>query len=401
MLGAATLLLAGCGSSEGESGGGASESAAPLKVALITPSAGLFAQYGTDAIDAWQYAADEINAKGGIDGHRIELIKVNTDNTPAATVRAARKVVTQQKAQAISAIISSAEVAALQQQLGSMNAILINTYAIDDVLRGETCSPAAFAALNSTGMGSVATIEALSELPNKRWAVIATDVLAGHGAADQFVEGMKKAGKTVDPVLFVPPQTQDYGSYISQLVDSGADGLFGVIFGTDAVTFMNQASQFKLFDRIKTAAGLNMISDQFFETLGDKALGFHSVVRYSPNWDFPLNKTFVEGWKAKHGQVPYWAHSDNYLGAELLAAAVAKAKSVEPARLRDALNGLTFDSIAGNVTMRPEDHQLLRPTYFGEVIKDPDGIAGLGWKISGEYSAEQTTPQPNPDCKMG
>ena len=147
----ALLLMGGvaaCGSDD-SSGGGSSNSAAdggnkdPLKVALIPPGSGALAVFGADAVKAWEYAANEVNAKGGVDGHKVELIKSSTDAQPANTVRAARKAVTQDGAKFIGAVMTSPEHGALQQQLAGMNALSINSLGKDDALTGAIRSSVA------------------------------------------------------------------------------------------------------------------------------------------------------------------------------------------------------------------------------------------------------------------
>lgn len=93
---ATSVALSACGSSGGSStatessGGGAS----PIRIALIPPSTGALAQYGTDEVKGWQLAVDEVNAAGGVDGHRVELIKKTTDGKSGTTLQAAREAVT-------------------------------------------------------------------------------------------------------------------------------------------------------------------------------------------------------------------------------------------------------------------------------------------------------------------
>ena len=125
----------------------------PLKVALIPPCERRARRVRRrDAVKAWEFAADEVNAKGGVDGHKVELIKSSTDAQPANTVRAARKAVTQDGAKFIGAVMTSPEHGALQQQLAGMNALSINALGKDDALTGEGCSPNAFRAVQSTSM---------------------------------------------------------------------------------------------------------------------------------------------------------------------------------------------------------------------------------------------------------
>lgn len=400
----ALLLMGGmaaCGSDDGGGGGGGgggSSSSAnkdPLKVALIPPSSGALAVFGADAAKAWEFAAEEANAKGGVNGHKVELIKSSTDAQPANTVRAARKAVTQDGAKFIGAVMTSPEHGALQQQLAGMNAISINSLGKDDALTGEGCSPNAFRAVQSTSMDINAITSALAELPAQKWAIQAVDYATGHTAAENFKKAAEAAGKEVVLEQFAPLNTTEFGSYITKLKNADADGLFAVEYGADGVAFVNQGAQFKLFDQYKTVLGFNMVSEPLFETLGDKIVGFYNNVGYDRAADSPMNKAFVDAWTAKHGSPPYYVQADNYIGAQTLFEAVKKAGSVDPAKVKAAMNGLSFDSIAGQVTMG-KDHQLVRPSYVGKVVQDGDA---LGWEIVAEADGSKTRPTPDPACK--
>jgi ABC-type branched-subunit amino acid transport system substrate-binding protein len=391
--------LAACGSDDDSGSGSASKSNAgnndPIKVVLIPPTAGALAQFGADAVKAWQYAADEVNAKGGVDGHKVELIKSSTDGQPATTVRAARKAVTQDGAKFIGAVMTSPEHGALQQQLASMNALSFNGLGKDDALTGSGCSPNAFRAVQSTSMDINAITATLAQLPAESWAIQAVDFSTGHTSAENFKKAAEAAGKKVVLEQFAPLNTTEFGSYITKLKAAKADGLFAVEYGADGVAFVNQGAQFKLFDQYKTVLGFNMVSEPLFKTLGTKVVGFYNNVGYDQASDNPLNKAFVEGFTAKEGSAPYYVEADNYLSAQVLFEAVKKAKSVDPAKVKAAMNGLTFDSIAGQVTMG-KDHQLVRPSYVGQVVEDGGDMT---WKIVAQADGDKTRPSPDPACK--
>ena len=397
----ALLLMGGaaaCGSDDGGDTGSGNSSQAnkdPLKVALIPPGSGALATFGADAVKAWEFAAEEANAKGGVNGHKVEIIKSSTDAQPANTVRAARKAVTQDGAQYIGAVMTSPEHGALQQQLAGMNALSINALGKDDALTGEGCSPNAFRAVQSTSMDINAITASLKELPAETWAIQAVDFSTGHTSAKNFKKAAEAAGKKVVLEQYAPLNTTEFGSYITKLKSSGADGLFAVEYGADGVAFVNQGAQFKLFDQFDTVLGFNMVSEPLFETLGDKVVGFYNNLGYDRAADTPMNKAFVDAWTAKEGSAPYYVEADNYLGAQMLFEAVKKADSVDPAKVKAAMNGLSFDSIAGQVTMG-KDHQLLRPSYVGQIVKDGDA---LGWKVVAEADGSKTRPTPDPACK--
>jgi ABC-type branched-subunit amino acid transport system substrate-binding protein len=397
----ALLLTGGVAACGSDSDSGSSQSSAasgntdPIKVVLIPPTSGALAVFGADAVKAWQYAADEVNAKGGVDGHKVELIKSSTDAQPANTVRAARKAVTQDGAKFIGAVMTSPEHGALQQQLASMNALSFNGLGKDDALTGAGCSPNAFRAVQSTSMDINAITATLSKLPAQTWAIQAVDYATGHTSAENFKKAAEAAGKKVVLEQYAPLNTTEFGSYITKLKSANADGLFAVEYGADGVAFVNQGAQFKLFDKYKTVLGFNMVSEPLFKTLGTKVVGFYNNLGYDRAADNPLNKAFVEGFTAKEGSAPYYVEADNYLSAQVLFQAVKKAKSVDPAKVKAAMNGLSFDSIAGQVTMG-KDHQLVRPSYVGQVVDDG---GQMSWKVIAEADGSKTRPAPDTACK--
>lgn len=389
-------VVAACGSdSSSSSSSGSSKSGAPLKVALIPPSSGALAVFGTDAAKAWEYAAKEANANGGVDGHKVEIVKSQTDAQPTTTVRAARKAVTQGGAKFIGAVMTSPEHGALGPQLAGLGALNFNALGKDDALTGAGCTPNSFRAVQSNTMDVNAIADTLSKLPAKKWAIQAVDYSTGHSAAAKFKAAAEKAGKQVVLESYAPLNTTEFGSYITKLKGADADGLFAVEYGADGVAFINQGAQFKLFDKYKTVVGFNMVSEPLFKALGDKVVGFYNNLGYDVSSSNPMNKTFVDGYTKANGSAPYYVVADNYIAAQELFAAVTKAKSVDPAKVKAVLPGLSFDSIEGNVKV-DKDGQLVRPSHVGQIVKKG---SGLGWKVVATAPGTVTHPESDPACK--
>lgn len=390
------VVLSACGSPSGDTSGDSKSD--PIKVAIIPPTSGALAVFGTDAAAAWQYAADEVNAAGGIDGHKVELIKRSTDAAPATTIREARDAVNKDGAKFIGSVMTSTEHGALNAQLQGLGALSFNGLGKDDALTGKDCKLNAFRAVQSTSMDVNAIAETLSELPGDKWAIQAVDYSTGHNAAAIFKKAAEKVGKSVVLEQYAPLNTTDFGSYITKLKNSDADALFAVEYGADGVAFVNQAAQFKLPEKFKTILGFNMVSEPLFKALGDKVVGFYNNVGYDVNADNELNKKFVAGWEKAHdGAKPYYVVADNYIAAQTLFEGIKKAKSIDPLKVEKALNDLSFDSIVGEVTMRGADHQLIRPSYVGKVVKK-DG--GLVFDVIKTVPGATVAPGADPACKL-
>lgn len=393
---AAALIGAGCG---GSGTPAKSKDTQPLRIAVIPPLSGALASYGKDAKQAVQYAVDEANAKGGVDGRHVEVVNEETDGTPAATVRAAQSAAQRDNAKFIMGVFTSPEHAALQQQLVGIGAISINTIGKDDGLTGANCSLNAFRLLQSTGMDLRGASQLLTTLPTKSWSIMAVDYSTGHDAADLFKAGLQKQGGTVVQTVYAPQGTSDFGSYITKLAQTPAEGLFIVEFGADAVTFLKQANQFDLLSKFKSVFGVNTVTTPLLPVLGPKITGMYDTLGYDPTVDVPANKQFVASWQAKFGTLPYYVQADTYLGAQALFAAVKKAGTVDALKVRDTMSGLTFDSIVGKVTIRKEDHQILRPSYIGQVVAGPTA-GSLAWKVVTEAPPSVTAPSPDPACHL-
>src|SRR4051794_3354435 len=238
--------ITACGSGTSGATKSNASNGAPLTVALIPPSSGPLATFGKSAVNAWQLAADQVNAKGGVDGHTVKIVTLDTDGSPAATLRSARKAVTQNGAKYLSGIVTSPENAALAPQLAALGAVDIVSMSKDDSLTGTSCSPNLFRTTISSGMDVNATSKILGTLPAKKWALLMTDSITGHTAAKEFAAEAGKNGKQIVSTQFDPMGTTEYGSYITKIKSSGADALYVFASGADGVAFVKQADQFKL-----------------------------------------------------------------------------------------------------------------------------------------------------------
>jgi branched-chain amino acid transport system substrate-binding protein len=399
---ALSAVVTACGSSTTDSASTEGKSAASgpkeaIKVALIPPSTGALAQFGSDSVKGWKVAVALVNAKGGVAGHQIELVELSTDATADSTLRAAREAVTQKGAKFIGSVMTSPEHGALNLQLESLGALSFNSLGKADDLIGKQCAANAFHVVQTNKMDINALGESLKDLPGQKWAIQAVDYVTGHDAAAVFKAAAKKAGKEVVLEQFAPLNTTDFGSYITKLQSSQADALFAVEYGADGVAFVKQAQQFNLPAKFKTVLGFNMVSEPLFPVLGDVVSGFYNNVGYNVALDNPSNKEFVAAYEKANGSKPYYVPADAYLAAQTLFAGIEKATNGDPIKVRDALKDLSFDSITGKVTVRGADHQVVRPSYVGKVEGTGTSKA---FKIVASGDGPAITPPANPECKI-
>lgn len=370
----------------------------PIMVGVITALTGPLGVYGESVNEAAQYAIDEVNANGGVLGRPVEAVYSETDGTPEATLQGIERLVQQDGVGFVTGPITSAEVIALNPRLESLGVVFANMTSKSDQVTGEACSALSFQMTSSDGMDLAAMSSAIADSGATNWVSLANDFAIGYDSVASFTEAAEGAGQTVGEPLYAPLGTDDYGTYITQLQESDADALWVTLIGGDAATFMTQAAQFGLFDQFDIVMGTNTVTEPLFPALGDYVEGFTGPFSYYRDAvDTPENEAFVTGWEETYGDQPYFVDADVYTGLQTLFQGIEEAGTDDPVAVAEAMEGLEVDTIFGPATMRAEDHQLLRPTFVGEIVVT-DG--GLGWEVISQAEASATSPEPSPDCSL-
>ncbi|MFC7506054.1 ABC transporter substrate-binding protein [Nocardioides sp. GCM10030258] len=383
------------------SGGAASTSEqdadGPIRIAVVTPESGPYAAYGEEQREGIQFAADEANANGGIDGHKIELEFADDLGTAEGALAATQKLVQEKNARFVIGLVSSPEMAAVTPKLEAWDALMIGTQGQSDDLTGKSCTSRYFRVTANDTAGVNTLAYWLKEEDESQWDSIAADYSFGKDSTAGVEKTIKAEGSKLNAKLFSPLGTADFGSYLSQL--SGKGGLVVSLAGGDAVNFLKQGLQFGVLQKYDTVLVNTGLSVATLKALDDERLiGALGTNSWMPTADNAETKAFVAAYTEKKGHAPAENVGNGYLGMQTLFAGVEEAGSIAPGDVAKALEGLTYNSIQGEVTMRAEDHQIEAPTYVGTVKKDDDGKLAL--VATAAIPASENNPEPNPACQL-
>ena len=368
----------------------------PLRIGIPTSLTGPYVELGAEAKRGAEFAANEANAKGGVDGRKVELEYADTEGNPDAGRRAAEKLV-RSGYRLLTGTISSAVGLAIGGQMEKWDALYISSINKSDRLTGEACNARVFRANHSDSMDMALIGPWLKSRPEGEWGVMAADYSWGHDSADAFTAGATAAGKTIKIKLFAPLGTKDYAPYIQQIKDAGVAALWVAEAGRDAVNFGIQAKQFKLFDSV-FAVSQSFAVPSTIKGMGDLADGVWGIINYTSTLNTPGNKAFVAEWVKVYGKEPGNFEAETYVTMKALFAAVEKAHSVEPGAVAKALSDISFDvPFYGNVTMRAADHQLMLPNYIGRVARVDGELKPV---VEVTVDAAHAIAPPSPACKM-
>jgi len=378
---------------------GTALAAEPIKVGLLTIDSGPFAALMRYVTEASELAVDTLNAEGGANGRKFELVVQSHSGTPASAIAAATRLIQQGGASFVMGFMTSSISLGLAPKMVGLNALLIDPTSNAGDLTGKSCQPNYFRVSATDGMIANALRSAIKQSGARTWSTLASDYASGHGFTKQVNEVVAEMGGTMQQNLFAPLGATDFGSLISQLGSKPTEGLAISIPGADGLTLAKQAQQFGLLDKYKSVVSFGFTDEVQLQTQGDSTVGVYASLPWT--WLLPgtgvstFTKTFEQRFKRK----PVYTDADVYTSFELLRAAINKASSTDAAAVRGALAGLkTNTTLYGEVEMRAADHQLVRPATVVQVVKGPDGKVGMA--LRAVLPAAVTTPPPNPECKF-
>ena len=366
----------------------------PVKIGLVSSQSGTYTQQGAEVIRGVQFAIEQANAAGGVDGRKIEVSMADDEGTPDAGRRVAEKLARDGYNLLIGAIPSSVSLA-IAQNLQRWDAAYFIVASKSNKLTGDSCKPRSIRTSHSDAMDIAMIQEWAKTFPEKHFAILAADYVWGRDSGESFTKAVTGQGKDVVLQLYPPVGTKDFAPYIAQLKASNAQAIWVAEIGRDMIAFVKQAQEFGLITQ-KRLIGHALIMNFVIDATGNALAGVQGNTSYSADIDTPENKKFVAAWRAKFHRVPTDNEAQAYNGAEVIFQGVIKAKSVKPAEVTAALRGATLDTIYGNVNLRAADNQLLLPNYVARV-KPVDGV--LAPVVEQRYPPS-ITPPASPDCKM-
>lgn len=391
---AAVAAIAGCSSAGGgtSSAGGGSSSGA-LTVGIITISSGPYAAISKESIEAAQVTASELNAGGA--KHKIKIVNINTDGTPTETLQAVQKAVQSQGVKFVSGFFTSDTAPAVNSQAQRLGVLVLAAVAQSADLVGSNCSPNYFQFDAVDSQYALADKVVLAQAHIPTWDAISEDYAAGHDKVTTFDGQVTSLRETAKTSVFPQLGATDDGTQVTQLMHSPAQGLFIGMLGADAVTLAKQATQFGLFPKFKYIISSGYLQQPLLPAMGNAIAGTHEVLNYSPD---AINRTQFAKDYAKLDKTGLWhVPISGNLALTMLSAAADKAGSTDPTTVGKAMDGLTVNSVVGQVTMRAADHLLLQPLYPAHAVAGPHGPT---LKVDSEIPASQTTPPVSSSCHM-
>jgi len=354
-------------------------------------------------------AADAWNAKGGVLGRKIELVKEDEQSDPGVGVQKARKLVNQDKAVALIGTVSSAVSLSVSGAANALGVLFMDTGGHTDDVTGKDCHWNTFRVCHSTWMEAHAIGATLLKRFGKRWYFITPDYAYGHSLETACKDVLAKVGGTIVGNELTPLGTTDFSSYLTKIEPTKPDAILVLVQGDDYVNCLKQMNSFGLLKKFP-AGGPQVELEPLWQLPPEARAGYWGIEWYYKS-DAALGKgnkaahDFVAASEKKYGHPPTARNCFGYVGLDRILTAMADAKSTDAAKVARAIEGAKFSSIfAGQGYFRKEDHQLMWPMWVAEIR--PNGTPGDKNDLFNVIdthdpdSIEQTVAEKAKVCKM-
>lgn len=349
-----------------------------IRIAYIEGLSGPFANVGAMGLRHLELEAEKVNARGGVlGGKRLEVVAYDNKTNPQESLLALRAAVDQgaryifQGNSSSVALAISGAVAKHNRRNPDKMVVFINYAAVDPALTNERCTFGHFRIDADVNMKMQALTDSIKQRESLKMVYLFNqDYSFGQAVAKsaRAMLGKKRPDiKIVGDDLHPLGKVKDFTPYISKIKASGAQAVITGNWGNDLALLIKAGKE----------AGLDVDYYTFYAgaaggvtVIGDAGIG---RVKQVTAWHANINKASASSAKAYRARYPD-APEDLYyssmrIGIGMLAAAMEKAGSTDPAKVAPVLSNLRFSDDAGEVYMRPDNHQLIQPLFISTLVK--------------------------------
>ena len=363
--------------------------AAPLRVGLMLPYSGTFAQLGENITTAIELYLAERGGKFG--GRAITLIKLDDASDPAAAPQNVNRLLSRDKADVLIGTVHSGVVMALVQASREKGVPLIIPNAGNVAASRELCAESVFRTSFTNWQPAYGMGKALAATGIKKAAWVTWDYAAGKESAEGFRDGLKSGGAELVQILTLPFPETNFQPILAQLPGLGVDAIGAFFAGGGAVQFVRDYAAAGLKDKLPLC-GSGFLTEGTLGAQGAAAEGVRTALHYGDGLDLDRNIAFRAVFKAKAGREADVYAVQGFDAAQLLAVGLDATKGDVNAdkALFAAMRAAKIDSPRGMFTLSAGQSPV-QNIYLREARGGQNKVIGI---------AAEALADPGTGCKL-
>ena len=375
-----------------------------IKVGILHSLSGTMAISETVLKDTVLMAIDEINAKGGVLGKKLEPVVVDPASNWPLFAEKTKQLLGQDKVDVIFGCWTSVSRKSVLPVVEEMNGLLF--YPVQ--YEGEELSKNVFytgAAPNQQAIPAVDYLMSKDGGAAKRWVLLGTDYVYPR-TTNKILRAYLKSKGVKDTDIdekYTPFGHSDYQTIVADIKKFSAGGKTAVVStinGDSNVPFYKELGNAGLKAKDVPVVAFSVGEEELRGVDTKPLVGHLAAWNYFQSIKNPENDKFIKQYRdwAKKQKLPKAETvvtndpmEATYIGIHMWKQAVEKAKSTDVDKVIAAMAGQTFKAPSGfTIKMDEKNHHLHRAVFIGEV--KADGQFNVVWKTKGPVKAQPWSP---------
>lgn len=364
ILAVAGLALAGCAPTVDANPGA---DLAPVDIAIITSNTGPLAGYGAEYTQGFKAGLDyATEGTGTVDGRELNISYVDDAGDADKAVSAAKEAIGN-GTQIIAGTASSGIALAVAEQAAQNKILYISGPAAADAITGV--NEYTFRSGRQTVQDVATAGTFIGDLKGKNILVFAQDTAFGQGNVAGVEAVLGAQGATVTGEL-VPEDATEFTPFAQKIRDAAPDMVFVAWAGASTGAMWQALSQQGVFDTIPVVTGLGDIAS--YGAYGEASEGISFLNHYfSGAAGTDIEKTMIEFLDDNSEKADLFT-PDGFVAAQMIVHAIKDGGGDDVAKMIASLEGWSFDSVKGTLTIRADDHALIQPMFQARLTADGD-----------------------------
>jgi len=382
------------------------QSKSTIKIGVLHSLSGTMAISETVLKDITLMGTEEINAKGGVNGSKLEAVVVDPASNWPLFAEKARQLLTQDKVAVVFGCWTSVSRKSVLPVFEELNGLLF--YPVQ--YEGEELSKNVFytgAAPNQQAIPAVEYLMSKDGGSAKRFVLLGTDYVYPR-TTNKILRAFLKAKKIPESDImeeYTPFGHTDYQTIIGKIKKFAGEGkktaVISTINGDSNVPFYKELGNQGLKAKDVPCVAFSVGEEELRGVDTKPLVGHLAAWNYFMSLKNPTNDEFTKKWATYAKSKNLAGHKDKpltndpmeaaYVGLYMWKQAVEKVKTTEVDKVIPAVGGQQFKAPSGfTIKMDEKNHHLHKPVFVGEV--KADGQFNVVWKTSGPIKARPWSP---------
>lgn len=340
----------------------------PVRVGILHSLSGTMAESESSLVDSALLAIEEINESGGVLGREIDPVIADGKSDKSVFATEAERLIRDENVSVIFGTWTSEHRKAVKSVVEQNDALLFYPLQYE----GLEQSPNIIYLGSTPNQQIIPAVEWCHRFIGPRMFLVGSDYIFPRIANAIVKDELAEFGVNAVGEEYVPLGGTNFEPVVQEILQANPDVILNTVNGDSNQAFFAALRRAGISSEVIPVMSFS-IGEPEIQSLGpDNLAGNYSAWSYFQSIDTSINRDFLDTFQTRYGtdRVIGDPMEATYLGVHLWASAVESSRSVDPGKVKSALQGTTFSAPRGSVRIDGQNQHMWQAARIGRVKKD-------------------------------